>query len=245
METDLDFLRQKLSKYINIPQKQINKQIENPIHNIIGEDEETMEIKREIQNEIIIKNDIQIPVRCYSFSCLVDKEKYKHLENEECIILSNIDNIEFIKNSQYLELKIDYNEDTKLFLTEIDNLEKYILKVEDNIDDIENSIYIPDSLLNKLWLNQGDKIYISNVNMDDIKYIDTIILDTDNETIEKDEMINLIKDRYDNKLINLNDAYIEIENDYHLTIIDIIPKNDKYLLFNKDKIEIIMKEKKD
>lgn len=231
MEEDLNNLKNKLSQYINIQPNIID------IHKI--EDDEIIEIKR---NEMMINKHIDIPVECYSFSCLDNYEKkYKHLEDKECIILSNIDNLDFVNNSEYLKLTIDYDDNTKLFLREIDIIEEYMLKIEDYTKEIKNSVYIPDNILNKLWLNQGDKIRISNVNLNDMNHIDTIILNTDNKFIDKYEISN-IKDKYNNKLINLNDIYLEVEK-YIFSIIDITPKKYKYLLFNKDITNIIFKDK--
>lgn len=231
MEEDLNNLKDKLSQYINIQPNIID------IHTI--EDDEIIEIKK---NEMMITKHIDIPVECYSFSCLDNYEKkYKHLEDKECIILSNINNLDFVNNSEYLKLKIDYDDNTKLFLREIDIIEEYMLKIEDYTKEIKNSVYIPDNILNKLWLNQGDKISISNVNLNDMNHIDTIILNTDNKFIDKYEISN-IKDKYNNKLINSNDIYLEMEK-YIFSIIDITPKKYKYLLFNKDITNIIFKDK--
>lgn len=114
-----------------------------------------------IDYSMTIKENIQIPVKCYSFAYL---ENYSDLEHTNSVILSNLQYPHHFNIDDEIEFTMNYNHDVHLFLNEIEHNEPSRFKIHDIITDMENSIFISTTYLNKLWLSEGDELYISKKN---------------------------------------------------------------------------------
>lgn len=103
--------------------------------------------------------------KCYSLPMFYDYDKYKQLENSDKILIPSVVMRHISENTSDFELplllsieKID--EDGYNFLQDLGFKSSVITQVFECVEDIED-IYIPFRLMQKLWLNEGTKVKIT------------------------------------------------------------------------------------